>query len=313
GVAGECPQKVRCAAQARSFDERCAPLIAYEEPSPSSAEGADAGLGPALPSEDASGAAMSASVSRSLPHVLLFSDAEQGNAGFLYDPELQQLAIELHGGWYTYDDVNDCPDEKRTGTIMPPPSQLFVMSSYADSEGVTPPPEGTTPNEFGLRFWGTQHELWGAGAGVAFDNPGRGPQPYDVTKTGATGIRFWAKSALGELDLKVKLEDQYSEPEASPQLCCFLDPNACGTNGCGVDGDVQGCYFAPFVSVSLDTEWQLVTLPFASFAREAGGSWADGEDHTGEPLTLDGVYQLQFEVGTGDFDVWLDNVGFTLE
>lgn len=216
----------------------------------------------------------------------------------------------MHGAWYTLDDVDDCPIEARPrpGTVSPPKGIPFTTTPY--DQGEVFPAELDAPNEAGLRIWGDGHTLWGALLGTSFDSLAGTPLPYDLTKTGATGIRFWARSAAGDLSVRVKLQDKWSEPSAVPMQCCFLDPNVCGASSCGLD-EQQGCFDAPWFDVRVGAQWQLFEISFASFARFGFGTWVDGLDHRAEPPALNEVYQLQFELDkyAEPFDVYFDNIG----
>jgi hypothetical protein len=250
--------------------------------------------------------------SRSIDGVLLFSDAEGGQAGYLQDSELNADGAQLKGGWYTYDDVLDCPmsDHPREGTIQPTMGTTYVMTKYAEA-GVMPfPAETEAPNEWGIRFWGQDYEKWGAGIGIGLNNPSGMLQPYNLAAPGFTGLRFWAKAAAA-MPLLVKFQDKYSEGAAPTPACCYLDKAVCGDNSCGVS-ELQGCFAAPNKTIELTTEWKLYVIPFADLVRPDWGSYVDGMAHA-ETLVLAETYQLQFEVGVGaPFDVFIDNVGFTL-
>jgi hypothetical protein len=255
--------------------------------------------------------------SRSIPGVLLVSGAETGS-GYLPDSELRANGANLYGGWYTYDDVEDCPtaDPARLGSINPTKGAPFPVTEYASVPGMTPPPGEEEDNKSAFRVYGGGHELWGAGVGIGLNNQGAGgPMAYDLTKTGGTGLRLWAKSTKGPLTLvKIKIQDKWSEEKAG--LCCLWDKTACAMpNTCGFEGK-QGCFDAPFVYKDIGTEWTLIEVPFAEFVREGWGQWTDHDqmiDHTMEPIALTEAYQLQIEVpAVAEFDLWIDNVGFTL-
>jgi hypothetical protein len=258
-------------------------------------------------------------VSRSIPGVILIADAESGNAGFLGDSQLDTLGAGLHGGWYTYDDKEDCPKTDRTGDIWPPGHMTYVMTDYATG-GIAPPPEGS-PNKFGIRFYGGGFVLWGAGIGIGLNNTGMGPKQYDLTKVkGATGIRFYAKAtfkapATPPLPLTVKFQDGLSEGEATPLQCCFLNKDKCeaGTQCDPTNVSTQGCFAAPNSKVMVTDQWQKFEILFSQFMRPTFGEYADMMDHSADALRLNDLYQLQFEVNKDDgpeFDVWIDDIGF---
>ncbi|HEX2733083.1 MAG TPA: hypothetical protein VHM70_15845 [Polyangiaceae bacterium] len=258
-------------------------------------------------------------VSRSIPGVVLIADAESGNAGFLGDSQFDSAGVGLHGGWYTYDDLEDCPKrDMPDGSIWPPGHMTYVMSDYATG-GIPAPPEGS-PNKFGIRFWGGGYTLWGGGIGIGLNNTGMGPKTYPLNKTGATGIRFYAKATFKDgatppLPLTVKFQDGLSEGEATPLQCCFLNKDNCaaGTQCDPTNVSTQGCFAAPNTKVQVTDAWQKFELTFDKFTRPTFGEYADGADHSGDPLKTDDVYQLQFEVNKDDgpeFDVWIDDVGF---
>jgi hypothetical protein len=250
--------------------------------------------------------------SRAIPDVLMISNAE-GSSGFLVDSELSSVGAALHGGWYTYDDVEDCPKEDRMGTVSPMKDAQYVMTKY--NAMVQPPPEAGD-NAEAIRFFGGGYSLWGAGIGVGLNNQGAGPDVYDLTKTKATGLRFWAISPAGDVTIKVKFQDSWSEAEAEPRECCFWDKKTCEPNACNMPagGLKQGCFAAPLVTRTVTTAWTLISIPFTEFARETWGIYADGMSRGPEvPLEVTKAYQLQIEVGTDPtFDIWIDNVGFTL-
>lgn len=250
--------------------------------------------------------------SRTIPGVLLMSDGEAQNAGILADDELTAAGVPMSGGWYTYDDVKDCPMEMRPGTITPTMGLTYDLTDFSEVMGMTPPPEGEN-NKSAFRFTGSGYALWGAGIGIAFNNPAGKPLKYDLTKTGATGIRFWARSGAGDLQLKVKIQDKYSEGENPERTCCYLDKTVCGVNECDAPGDVQGCYDAPYKNVPVTGEWTLIQIPFTELARGGFGSWKDG-DHKADPVVLTEAFQLQMEVDKAypTFDVWVDNVGLII-
>jgi hypothetical protein len=251
--------------------------------------------------------------SRLIPGVLLLSDGEAQNAGILGDKELTAAGVPMSGGWYTYDDVSDCPKVARLGMISPTMGITYDLTDYSELPGMMPPPEGEN-NKSAFRFWGGLYELWGSGIGIAFNNPAGKPLKYDLTKTKTKGIRFWAKSVAGDLQLKVKIQDKYSEGENPDKTCCFLDKKVCGVNACGVADDVQGCYNAPFMNVPVTGEWKLHEVLFSQLARGDFGSWSDG-DHKADPVVLTEAYQLQMEVDKAYtmYDIWIDNVGLILD
>jgi hypothetical protein len=251
--------------------------------------------------------------SRSIPNVLLFSDAEKSNSGHLSDDDLTAAGKALSGGWYTFNDVLDCPksEHPRSGMINPAMGQTYTLTPYEGSM-VTPPPEGDN-NKAAIRFWGGGHVKWGAGIGIPFNNPSGVPLKYDLTVTKAIGFRFWARTAVGDVAVKVKLQDKWSEGQADPLYCCYLDKAECGPNICGEE-EKQGCYDTAHKVVTVTPAWQKFEVLFTDMARlDMFGTWQDGMDHKMEPPALNEAYQLQLEVGTLDtFDVWIDNVGFML-
>jgi hypothetical protein len=254
------------------------------------------------------------STSRAIPRVLLLGDAESGDPGFLPDEASSKAGAQMVGDWYTSDDHEDCPLElPLTGMISPPPGLPFFTTDYA-SRALEPfPSELDALNEHAYRIWGGGYSKWGAILAIGFNSPAGQPLSYDLTALNATGVRFWARSDVGDSLLRVKLSDKWSEPAAEPRMCCYLDPKLCGDNSCGVGDDRQGCFDSARFEATVSTAWQLFEVPFSSFVRIGFGTWADGLDHSFEPAVLSEAYQLVFEVGLDEqFDIYLDNVGLTL-
>lgn len=254
------------------------------------------------------------STSRAIPGVLLFGDAESGDPGFLPDEASNKAGAQMEGYWYTGDDHDDCPlDLPLTGMISPSPGLPFFTTDYA-SRALEPfPSELDALNKQAYRIWGGGYSRWGGYLAIGFKSPAGRPLSYDLTALKATGVRFWARSDVGDILLKVKLNDKWSEPAAEPRTCCFLDPKVCGDNSCGIGDNRQGCFDSSMFDATVSTAWQLFEIPFSSFVRVGFGTWADGLNHGLEPPVLSEAYQLVFEVGLDEeFDLYLDNIGLTL-
>ncbi len=236
-----------------------------------------------------------------IPGVVLLDDGEDGD-----NATRGQGSGGMLGYWYTFDDRLECDNGDPTGEIHPVPEvqggSSFSMSRYLDA-GVAPPPEVTSEtNEFGARFWGGGHSLWGGGLGVALNNQGGALVLFDLNDLPARALRFWGRNASGELQIRVQITDVYSEPNQG--LCQLRDQETCSPD--------MGCLDSPTVSVALSDTWTLIELPLSEFRREGWGIYFD----TSVPETLDErrALQLQFWVpATDSFDVWIDNVGFTTD
>lgn len=278
--------------------------------------------------------------------VILIENGEDGDATLLPDEE-----VAIVGYWYSYDDRQECvhPDfgdmltapcgseacaASGGDTPTDPPTRPyggdFTTKKYADASTVAAPPEGEQKaNEGGIRLTGGGETYFGAGVGVALNNPGT-LQPYDLTAKGFTGIRFVAKSGDGNpIKLRVKIKDAFSEPAGGN---CDVRQNVCGAAGCECcdeagttceDNLPQGCHddpMAPAADTAVTSgEWKLFEIPFSAFVREGWGTHEKGMAPPSSALDPTQAYQVQFQVQTdatpatmplAPFDLWLDNIGF---
>jgi hypothetical protein len=279
--------------------------------------------------------------------VVLIENAEDGDATLLQDEELGII-----GYWYSYDDRQECvhPDfeDMLTATCGtnacaasggdmptdPPPAPYggtFVTKKYAEAGTTGPGKEGKQKaNEGGIRLTGGGHIYFGAGVGVALNNPGT-MQPYDLAAQGFTGVRFLAKSGDGNpIKLRVKIKDAFSEPEGDN---CDVRQNVCSPAGCECCDEtgmtcapnvLQGCHDDPLAPAALTAvtsgDWEIYEIPFSAFVREGWGTHEKGMEPPSDALDATQAYQLQFQVQTdmtpanmplAPFDLWLDNIGFT--
>lgn len=292
-------------------------------------------------------AAETGSGTRDIPGVVLIEDAEDGDATLMQDAE-----AEILGYWYTYDDRQECVhpdftsnppntvacgsescaasgDDAKTQPPTRPYGGDFTTAKYADHGETAPMPEGDQKsNEFGIRVTGGNNTYFGAGVGVALNNPGT-PAAYDLAAHGFTGIRFLAKSGTpGQaLKLRVKIKDAFSEPLGGK---CNVRQNVCDASGCqccdeaGMNCDVnlpQGCHddpIAPAARTAATDTWQLYEIPFSEFVREDWGTHKAGQEPPSTALDTTAAYQLQFQVQTdatpattplAPFVLWIDNIG----
>lgn len=281
-----------------------------------------------------------------IPNVILIENGEDGDATLLKNEEQGVL-----GYWYSYDDRQECvhPDFKAqmtapcgseacaaAGSANPtqPPTRPyggdFTTAKYAAGGTDAPPPEGKQKkNEGGIHLTGGGEMYFGAGVGVALNNPGT-LQPFNMTAAGFTGVRFLAKSGNGmPIRLRVKIKDAFSEPAGGN---CDVRENVCDGTTCQCCDETktmcdpglgQGCHDDPIAPV-MDTEvkgatWQVFEIPFSKFKREGWGTHTKGTPPPSADLDATQAYQLQFQVQTTatpateplpDFDLWLDNIGF---
>jgi hypothetical protein len=285
--------------------------------------------------------------SRDIKDAVLIENGEDGDATLLVDEE-----AGIVGYWYTYDDRQECvhPDFGDQMTVncggqacaaagdatqtQPPTAPygtgLFMMAKYADANTEAPALEGEQKkNQYGIHLTGGGETYFGAGVGVALNNPGT-LQPYDLSAQGFLGLRFAAKSGNGmPLKLRVKIKDAYSEPAGGK---CIVRKNVCDATTCQCcdeegttcdDGLTQGCHDDPMAPAELtavvDGSWKVYEIPFEAFVRENWGKHKDGMAPPGSALEPTVAYQLQFQVQTDAtpannpleaFDLWLDNIGF---
>lgn len=260
--------------------------------------------------------------SRAIDGVVLISNAEGGDKATLQDPAL------IESAWFSYDDLAECDNTNPIGETLPPGGDGFYTTQYG-SAGVTPPAEtaGQSANAYGVRLSGTAHSMWGAGMGFDLAK-GQEMNLMDPQRQ-FVGLRFLGYAPTPQ-SVKVKLQDALSVP--SGNVCQPRDESLC---------DDQGCYNAPFITVELGPEWKEYRIFFTEtvsdnpntpavemgpMAREStwgiakAGAMLDGmpvDDARlrAEPPRVDKAYQIQFEtsVGSQDFDVWLDNVGFIID
>ena len=129
---------------------------------------------------------------------------------------------------------------------------------------------------------------WGAGVGFDLNSPNSTTRnPYDLTPY--TGIIFWARSAAGSVDMRLRVVTADVTPDTSPG-------GECATNCDDVFGDY----------ITLTTQWQEFTVEFAAPPLEQQG-WGY------EPPAFDptGALAIQLQADAGiAFDIWLDDIRF---
>lgn len=192
------------------------------------------------------------------------------------------------GAWYTYN------DESETGTQMPPADPC--MPFPADPSGVD--------GSFAARTTGSGFAAWGAGMGFGLNNEGceyddetmrcAGCETGDVglnnayDLSGYTGIAFLGRSFNGPLSVKVKIPTTLETPVDENGTCMPSDTVQCA------DSYIKGELFTE--------EWKVFQVPFESMRQEGWGEPFDFE--------LDKAMQIQFQVGTVDFDFAVDSLCF---
>ncbi len=162
-----------------------------------------------------------------------------------------------------------------------------------DATGWTNPAEGglSTPawnptmrgqSVRSIEIMGGNHTGWGVLAGFNFMS-GDTPPPYNVSPY--SGISFYARSAMGSVDLTVGFPDVTTSPWGN--IC---DPQ-------------QSCYQHSHAHVTLGGEWKKFQVLFSSLTRDGGVPGT---------LSLSSVYGIQFSVaGDTNFDIWIDDIAFT--
>ncbi len=192
----------------------------------------------------------------------LIDDMEDGDGQLL-------PASNRDGYWYTFGDDTG-------GYLTPAEGADFVM-------GYTDPARPMSVRA--ARLLGGNFQDWGAA--LAFDFKA-GFAPYDASAY--TGLRFYARSAQGTLELAVAIPDRHSTPQAG----------ICGQGG---QGPTIPCFEHPLTNVTLTQEWAEYEIPFSSLERGLAPL---------PPFDPKAVYSVHFGTPSGvTFDVWVDDVAFT--
>jgi hypothetical protein len=165
------------------------------------------------------------------------------------------------------------------------PSGPFAMTE------LDPPRDGSTfaAKSTGRGFTST----WGASFGFSF----RADDTMSIDASEYDGVSFWAKVGADSIDhLRVEIADSSTSP-------------AGGT--CDDAGDKCHDHFG--TSITLDTEWQRVDIPFDVLAQQGFG------DPQAESFTALALYQVQFKFGKSLFaddaayEIWIDDIVFYAE
>jgi len=180
------------------------------------------------------------------------------------------------------------------GSQSPPASEIFGGRC------------GTS--QYGLHLTARKLTIWGGSVGVYFFSG-----PTDATAW--DGISFWARRGLPDADstwgapdaslqalsgrtLFVAVDDRYTDevhgaplfPDRSP--FCFEEPQELS--------DKCDRFVA---AVGLTAEWRFLAIPFAKMQQRGFGRQAP-------ELDLTALLGLEFDLSTGDWDVWIDDVAF---
>jgi hypothetical protein len=182
--------------------------------------------------------------------------------------------VKVSGGrdgyWYAFG------DDTQGGYLQPEEGADFVMA-YAEP--------ARAMSTRAARLLGGNFEDWGAALGFDFTAESG---PYDAGSF--TGLRFFARSTQGPLEIMVALPDRISTPQGG----------VCDQGG---QGQTIECYDHPFTHVAITGEWEEYTVAFDALDRGPASL---------PPFDASAVFSVQF--GTppgGTFDIWIDDVAFT--
>ncbi len=188
--------------------------------------------------------------------------------------------IELADGegfWYSFhDDVATGqidPDTQGTGLELEP------VALPAERDGSLLGVHVTANNGF---------TEWGAGVGFDFNSTDANTKDvYDLTPY--SGVAFWARSASGSVDMRVRVVTADIVPTTEPGGACTANCN-----------DAFG------YGITLTNQWQEVLVDFSSppLAQEGWGNDLPAFD----PTQAIGI-QIQAAAGVA-FDIWIDEVRF---
>jgi hypothetical protein len=169
----------------------------------------------------------------------------------------------------------DSHDDTPGSTMFPDPVGPFTMTKTDDP-----------CRQYVAYVYGGPFVVYGASVWFGLGSP------YDASKY--KGFTFWAKIDGGtSTGIRVVFPDKDTQP----------DGNICKT---GVTGS-SACYDHYGQRVTLGTEWEKYTVPFASLTTDNWGSNGTGFD----PSSL---YEIQFQLPMNTkFGVWIDDVAFQLK
>jgi hypothetical protein len=139
---------------------------------------------------------------------------------------------------------------------------------------------------FAFRFSAKGFTSWGAGAGVDFLPRGPDMKKQGFDASAYTGIAFYAKLTSGTASFFVNLQDMNTHADGG--LCTV----EAGPTQCDAFGG----------TISIGSEWELKTIPFAALKQRGFGKM--------EPA-FDASRIVNFRLqAKGDFELWIDQVQF---
>jgi hypothetical protein len=197
----------------------------------------------------------------------LVSDFEAGTA-----KALDVLAPVARGGtsFFYYND--------KTATGLLDPAKVESMPLAATMGGAC--------GMYAFRFSAMGFTTWGAGAGVDFMPRGPDMKKQGFDASAYTGIAFYAKLTRGSAQFFVNLQDMNTHVDGG--LCTVES----GPTQCDAFGG----------NVTIGSEWELKTIPFAALKQRGFGK---------AETAFDASRLVNFRLqAKGDFELWIDQVQF---
>jgi hypothetical protein len=175
-------------------------------------------------------------------------------------------------GFYTNNDLSQ-------GHTMDPPAG-------ASSPKATEIPDGRcgTESRYAFRIAATGLVEWGAVFGRIFN------APIDVSEY--AGVSMWVRRGappVRTLFAGIREQHTYYDKAADDHFC--EDEPALLTDKCDPFG----------AGVGLEEPWRFVVIPFAAMEQQGFGKPAPAID-------LEGLVGVDFSIGPGDFEIWVDDV-----
>jgi hypothetical protein len=148
-------------------------------------------------------------------------------------------------------------------------------------------------SRFALHLTASDLQIWGGSAGYYFFS---GP----VDTTGWDGISFWARrgKTSSSRTMLLSVDDRYTDESHGRALSpdqkayCFDQP---------LDLTEKCDRFV--AAVGMEDQWRFFAIPFTRMQQRGFGKASPGLDRSA-------LLGLEFNFGTGDWDVWIDDVAF---